>query len=72
MEISVAKVKQYNSTYKFVLVVNGNPVCATRSPKTMGDCVAYLMNRTPLLSDGKIMKILDKVRKESEEQNESN
>lgn len=66
MDISVVKVKQYNSTYKHVLVVNGTPVCMARSPFTLADCVNYLTNGTPVLSDGKIMKILDKVRNESE------
>lgn len=67
MDISVVKVKQYNSTYKHVLVVNGTPVCITRSGFTLTDCVNYLINGTPVLNDGKIMKILDKVREESEE-----
>ena len=64
MEISTARVKQYNSTYKHILIVNGSPVCMARSSRTLNDCIGYLMNGTPLLSDGKIMKILDRVRNE--------
>lgn len=66
MEISTVRVKQYNSTYKHILIVNGTPVCMARSHITINDCIGYLMNGTPILSDGKIMKILDKVRNESE------
>lgn len=71
MKISTARVKQYNATYKHILIVDGVPVCMARSRHTLNDCIGYLMNGTPLLSDGKIMKILDKVRHESEGQNDN-
>lgn len=61
MNISTVKVKQYNSTYKHILMVEGIPVCIVRGNKSLNDCISYLMNGEPLLKDGKIMKLLDKV-----------
>jgi hypothetical protein len=64
MNISTVKVKEYNSTNKHILIVEGNPVCIVRGNKSLNDCISYLMNREPSLKDGRIKKILDKVRAE--------
>lgn len=63
MKISTLKVKEYNSTNKYVLMVEGIPVCIVRGNKSLNDCISYLMNGEPSLKDGKIMKLLDKLRR---------
>lgn len=65
INISTVKVKQFNSSYKYILMVNGNPICIVRGINTLNNCISYLMNGEPALHDGKIMKTLDKARKES-------
>lgn len=62
MNISTVKIKEYNSTYKHILVVNGTPICIVRGNRSLNDCIGYLMNGVPSLKDGKIMKLLDKVK----------
>ena len=62
MTISTAKVKEYNSTKKYILMVNGTPVCIVRGNKSLNDCIGYLMNGEPLLKDGRIMRTLDKLK----------
>ena len=62
MTISTVKVKEYNSTKKYILMVNGTPVCIVRGKKSLNDCIGYLMNGEPDLKDGRIKKILDKVK----------
>lgn len=63
MNITTAKIKEYSSSYKYVLIVNGNPVCIVRSNKSLNACISYLINGEPVLKDGHIMKLLDKYRK---------
>lgn len=62
MNISSIKVKEYSSSYKHVLIINDKPICIVRSKKSLNDCISYLMNDEPVLKDGKIMKLLDKVK----------
>lgn len=62
MNISSVKVKEYNSTNKHILMVDGNPVCIARGNKSLNDCISYLMNGEPDLKDRRIKKILDKVK----------
>lgn len=62
MNISTVKVKEYNSTHKHILLVDGVPVCIVRGAKSLNDCINYLMNGEPSLKDGKIMKFLDKAK----------
>lgn len=62
MNISTVKVKQYGSKYKHILMVDGIPVCITRGNKSLNDCINYLMNGEGSLKDGKIKKILDKLK----------
>jgi len=66
-DTQVITVKEYCSSYKHILIVDNKPVCIVRGKKAIDNCVSYLMNGTPTLPDGKIMKILDAVRKEASE-----
>lgn len=47
------------------MVVNGTPVCCTRGMKRMNELVSYLMNGEPIPKDGRIKKVLDKIRQEN-------
>lgn len=67
MNISTTKVKQYGSTYKNILMVDSVPVCIVRGSKSLNDCISYLMNGEPILKDGAIMKLLDKLKGGKEE-----
>lgn len=63
MNINVVKAKQYNSTYKRVLIIDGVPVCIVASDKRANECIQYINGYDADISDGKIKKILDKYRK---------
>lgn len=60
MKIEIARVKQYNSTYKHIVMVDGVPVCITESGKRASECIQYLNGYNADINDGKIRKILDK------------
>lgn len=62
MKIEEVKVKQYNSTYKHIVMVDGVPICITNSGKRASECIQYLNGYNADISDGKIRKILDKYR----------
>ena len=62
MDITVVKVKQYNSTYKRILMVDGSPVCIVASDKRASECIQYLNGYNTNINDGKIKKVLDKYR----------
>lgn len=62
MIITQTKVKQYNSTRKIVVCVDGVPVCITTSSKRAADITAYLEGYDVEIADGKIKRQLDKVR----------
>lgn len=62
MDIKVLKVKQYNSTYKYILMIEGRPVCITQGEKRVSECIQYLNGYNADINDGKIKKILDKYR----------
>lgn len=62
MVITRTKVKQYNSTRKIVVCVDGVPVCITTSSKRAADIAAYLEGYDVEIADGKIKRQLDKVR----------
>lgn len=66
MNISTVKVKEYNSTKKHILIVDGNPICIVRGNKSLNDCISYLMNGEPSLKDGRIQKLLDRVKEGDE------
>lgn len=61
MDISVVKVKQYNSTKKNVIMVDGEPICVVAGEKNTADIIAYLNGYNRPINDGKIKKILDNV-----------
>lgn len=65
MDIKVIKVKQYNSTYKNILMVDGIPICIVAGDKKTSECIQYLSGYNADINDGKIKKILDKYRKAS-------
>lgn len=60
MNIDVYKVKQFSSTYKNIIVVDGKPICIVKGDKTTSDVIAYIQGYSQELKDGKIMKIIDK------------
>lgn len=63
MTITQTRVKQYNSTYKTVVSVDGVPVAMTKADKRASDIVAYLNGYDVEIKDGTIRKTLDKYRK---------
>lgn len=62
MNLTQTRVKQYNSTYKTVIAVDGAPVCITQSNKRASDIVSYLSGYDVEINDGKLKKQLDKIR----------
>ena len=62
MDIQRFKVKQYNSTYKHILVVNGKPILITQSENRLSHCISYLSDKNIEIKDGKIKKILDEIK----------
>lgn len=61
MNIQTFKVKQYNSTYKHILMVDGNPILITQSANRLSQCIAYLSDKRVEIKDGTIKKILDSI-----------
>lgn len=67
MKITTHRIKQYNSTYKTVISVNGKPICIVAGVgKTVSNIIAYLNGYDVNIADGKIKKILDACKAESE------
>ena len=64
MNIETHRIKQYNSTYKYVLCVNGKPILITKGQNRMSKCIAYITDKSVELKDGKIKKLLDSLLKE--------
>lgn len=62
MKIKIVKVKQYNSTYKHIVMVDDIPVCITEGGKRASECIQYLNGYNADINDGKIKKVLDKYR----------
>lgn len=62
MLITQTRIKQYNSTYKTVICVEGLPVCITASNKRASDIISYLNGYDVEIKDGKIKKQLDKAK----------
>lgn len=62
MQIDIKKVKCYNSTFKHVVMVSGEPVCIVDSSKRASDIVYYLNGYDVVISDGRIKKMLDNMR----------
>lgn len=53
-------VKQYNSTFKHILIINGNPVAITDSVERVNILESYVKGYDVEINDGAIKKILDK------------
>lgn len=68
MKIETYKVKQYNSTTKHILAVDGVPVLITKSENRLSQCIAYLSDKNIEINDGKIRKILDEISKKNTEE----
>lgn len=62
MDIKIVKVRQYNSTNKHVLMIDGEPVCIAAGSNRINECVQYIYGCDADINDGKIRKILDKYR----------
>lgn len=63
MQITTKRIKQYNSTTKTVVMVDGEPICIVSGcGRTVSNIMAYLNGYDVLIADGKIKKMLDKIR----------
>lgn len=62
MDIKVIRVKHYNSNYKRLVMVDGEPVCIVSSGKRASECIQYLCGYNADINDGKIKKLLDRYR----------
>lgn len=62
MKIQVFKVKDYSSSYKHVLLIDGEPIVMTRSEKRMSGFLQYLDGFDIEIKDGAIRNKLDKYR----------
>ena len=70
MNITTYRIKQYNSTSKTVICVNGKPICMAVGGKTVSNIIAYLNGYDVVIADGRIKKILDICKAESKKENE--
>ena len=68
MRIDTYRVKQYNSTSKTVVCIDGKPICIVQGfGKTLSNIISYIQGYDVEIFDGKIKKILDKYKAEGEE-----
>ena len=68
MKITTHRIKQYNATYKTVVCVYDKPICIVSGVgKTLSNVIAYLNGYDVPISDGKVKKILDMCKAESED-----
>lgn len=66
MQVTTKQVKQYNSTTKTVVMVNGDPICIVQGcGKTVSNIMAFLEGYDVEIKDGKIKKILERERKKN-------
>lgn len=73
MEITTYRIKQYNSTYKTVICVNGEPICIVDGcGKNVSNIIAYLNGYNVVISDGKIKSILDRYKVDRGQENGTN
>ena len=68
LEIKTYKVKQYNAPIKTVVMVNGIPICICGSGKTLSKILCYLNGFDEDIKDGKIKKIIDEIKKGSQDE----
>ena len=70
MQITTKRIKQYNSTTKTVVMVDEEPICIVSGcGRTVSNIMAYLNGYDVLIADGKIKKMLDKIREKNETDN---
>ena len=62
MDIKTVKVKQYNSTWKHILMIDNNPVCIFNSENRIAEALQYLNGYDSDINDGYVKKELDKYR----------
>lgn len=62
MTIRVARAKQYNSSWKYILMIDGNPICVTKGRERMNTIMQYLSGADIKIKDGKIKRELDRFR----------
>lgn len=68
MNINAYRVKQYNSTTKTVITVDGVPVCIVAGKGiTASNVIAYLQGCDVEIKDGAVKKTLDKVKENKSE-----
>ena len=68
MNINAYRVKQYNSTTKTVITVDGVPVCIVAGKGiTASNVMAYLQGCDVEIKDGAVKKVLDKVKEKKSE-----
>ena len=68
MKIDTYRVKQYNSTSKTVVCIDGKPICIVQGcGKTLSNIIAYIHGYDVKINDGRIKKIIDEYTAESEE-----
>lgn len=60
MQIKTKAIKQYNSTYKHLLIVNGEPICLADGGARLSEFIKYLEGYEADINDGAIKKALDK------------
>ena len=66
MNVTTHRIKQYNSTYKTVVCVDGEPICIVAGTgKTLSNVIAYINGYDVNIYDGKIKKTLDLCKAES-------
>lgn len=67
MNVTTHRIKQYNSTYKTVVCVDGKPICIVAGVgKTLSNVIAYLNGYDADIADAKVKKALDVAKAESE------
>lgn len=62
MDVKIMKLKQYNSTWKHLLLINDEPLCFFESQNRVNEALHYVNGYDANIDDGYIKKILDKYR----------
>lgn len=66
MIVTTKRVKQYNSTTKTVVIIDGEPLCIVQGcGRTVSNILAYLDGYDVEISDGRIKNLLTKVREKN-------
>lgn len=71
MKIDTYRVKQYNSTPKTVVCLDGTPICIVQGcGKTLSNIIAYIQGYDVKINDGKVKRLIEKYKTEREVQDE--